>query len=305
MARGDRGAPRRERITPEQRTELFAKFAMNAVEPLFERAQKLGWRPIRPDSLIGGLTATLNGIAADNPAYVTLLETALEGSFMFAFPEMGTAARTFVHEALDILRDSYVQSLEETDKGAVEERYRAAQTGFRERMTGLMAAEEMEKKRQEARSYAKIESELTPAQRQELLAMEGWLARYWPDGTRRWEGYKAWISKEQVEYMLSLVPAAGDDDIYPVPDALQHVIPNRRRYLLIAKRLAFLESVKPHDKPELGDLKGHVIGTTIGLLRGETPPQIAAVRRQMEEATKASRLRRKNVEMRRRLMRRR
>ena len=283
--------PPKATLTADKKAEMAVKFAMNALEPLIERAGGLGWMPIKPGGVMSKPLALLSGVASDHPEFLSVAESAVEMGVLLMFPGMSGVWETVIHDGIDIMTDAFRTSITITDDKKVQDLFLAKQIEFRDKVTTTMQAAEQEKKRQEANTFGRLEASLNKYQRHDLLTMELWLAQFWPEGAKRWDTVKHSLDgKKRLEFMLSMELDPDDDQLISVPETIPDGVPNQRRfeadYRLMTKRLRYVESVQPKNpEPGLDDLKKMVLEGAISLLRGETPPQLVTLQKRIENGT--------------------
>jgi hypothetical protein len=98
-------------MNQEERSELFVKLILNAIEPWVEKADGLGWSPLNYPAFRDGILKQVTDLLSRHESLLPLIETGLEMAIRAFFPKMSPAAKTALHDALDMAIDKLRASL--------------------------------------------------------------------------------------------------------------------------------------------------------------------------------------------------
>lgn len=98
-------------MNQEERSELFVKLILNAIEPWVEKTDGLGWSPLNYPAFRDGILGQVTDLLSRNEPLLPLIETGLELAIRGFFPKMSPTAKTALHDVLDMAIDKFRTSL--------------------------------------------------------------------------------------------------------------------------------------------------------------------------------------------------
>lgn len=202
-----------------------------------------------------------------------ILKTLLEGAI-----STGIADQRIAHPLIkmvdvyfDAVRDRSLKA--EDDDTATTEMARAA-----DKAMDLKELEKYLASKAPKKSFAAIEKQLTPEQREEWLHMELWAKKHDPESAGKLNALRDQIDDaDRMRHVLSIVAEPGDKDLVPLPDPLPPTVTteaDKEILITIRKRVAHLETTLP--KPNVAQI-------IFSAVRGERTAHTAAIEKKVKD----------------------
>ena len=235
-------------MNQEERSELFVKLILNAIEPWVEKTDGLGWSPLNYPAFRDGILKQVTDLLSRHESLLPLIETGLEMAIRGFFPKMSPTAKTALHDVLDMAIDKLRTSLTLSKK---EER----------RADGMVAQGAGEFKK----GFAKIVEETSKQVASKPQSREAISIDVKIEDLRKIMEWMATLSSEEHAEAVKLTgrieTTAGWTRLAELP---------------AKKRLPYLRMT--YDKPPT------VMETITAILRGDKVPEVDAAKRRIEQA---------------------